>query len=211
MYDAGTNVMLTVSTMYDLHQQILRLDACGMPVEWLDYREVARLYAQEQIAYAWGQALYCLHGGINASSGRQSILTINAIIATRERNQHLDKLQRNYLPPLSNNALFGRDDHLCLYCGNRFNSDALSRDHVQPLSQGGKDRWTNVVTACKRCNNRKAGRTPEQAGMTLLAIPFTPNHAEYIFLRGRRVLSDQMAFLKAHFPRGSPLRTRRLC
>lgn len=84
----------------------------------------------------------------------------------------------------------------------------LSRDHVTPLSMGGADAWNNVVTACKRCNNFKAGRTPEQAGMILLAVPFTPTHAEYVFLRGRRVLADQMEFLAAHFPRTSPLRER---
>jgi hypothetical protein len=84
----------------------------------------------------------------------------------------------------------------------------LSRDHVTPVSQGGVDRWSNVVTACKRCNNHKAGRTPEQAGMELLAIPFVPTHAEYVYLQGKRILTDQMDFLLAHFPRNSPLRAR---
>ena len=65
-----------------------------------------------------------------------------------------------------------------------------------------------MVTACKRCNNHKAGRTPEQAGMELLAIPFTPTHAEYVYLQGRRILADQMEFLLAHFPRNSRLRIR---
>ena len=44
--------------------------------------------------------------------------------------------------------------------------------------------------------------------MALLAVPFVPTHAEYIYLQGRRVLADQMAFLKAHFPRTSPLHER---
>jgi hypothetical protein len=65
-----------------------------------------------------------------------------------------------------------------------------------------------VVTACVRCNNFKAGRTPEAAGMELLAVPFTPTHAEYIYLMGRGVLADQMEFLRVHFPRTSPLRQR---
>jgi hypothetical protein len=79
---------------------------------------------------------------------------------------------------------------------------------VRPFSQGGRDVWTNVVTACRRCNNLKAWRTPEQAHMQLLAVPFTPTYAEYIFLKGRRVLTDQMAYLQAHFPRHSPLHAR---
>ena len=96
----------------------------------------------------------------------------------------------------------------CLYCGIQFARSHLSRDHITPVSQNGEDAWTNVVTACKRCNNFKAGRTPEQAGMQLLAVPFKPTHAEYVYLRGRRVLADQMEFLMAHFPRKSPLRER---
>jgi hypothetical protein len=87
-------------------------------------------------------------------------------------------------------------------------SRELSRDHVRPFSQGGLDVWTNVVAACRRCNNEKAWRTPEQAKMQLIAVPFTPTYAEYIFLKGRRVLADQMEYLLAHFPRSSPLHDR---
>ncbi|MFW5927367.1 MAG: HNH endonuclease, partial [Wenzhouxiangella sp.] len=113
-----------------------------------------------------------------------------------------------YTPPLSNRALFRRDENLCLYCGTQFRDRELSRDHVKPLAQGGQDVWSNVVTACKRCNNHKGSRTPEESGMQLLAIPFTPTHAEYVYLQGRRILADQMEFLLAHFPRDSVLRQR---
>ena len=65
-----------------------------------------------------------------------------------------------------------------------------------------------MVTACKRCNNHKGSRTPEEAGMQLLAIPFVPTHAEYVYLQGRRILADQMDFLVQHFPRNSILRRR---
>ena len=44
--------------------------------------------------------------------------------------------------------------------------------------------------------------------MELLAIPFTPTHAEYVYLKGRRILADQMEFLEAHFPRNSLLHER---
>ena len=44
--------------------------------------------------------------------------------------------------------------------------------------------------------------------MQLLAVPFTPTYAEYIYLKGRRVLFDQMQYLLAHFPRTSPLHKR---
>ena len=191
--------------MMTLNQQVLRTDLAGMPLEWIDYRAAARLYFLGQVAYACGSPMIRLRGGINARTRQQSQLDIHSIIATRGTHQALSKLHDDYVPPLSNRTLFQRDDHLCLYCGGRFSDRHLSRDHVRPISQGGEDHWNNVVTACVRCNNFKAGRTPEAARMLLLAVPFTPTHAEYIYLMGRHVLSDQMAFLRAHFPRTSPL------
>ena len=179
-----------------------------MPLEWISYRDAVRLYHLGQVQYACGTLLYRIHGGTSSITGRQSVIEVNSIIATR--GQQLSSLRgnRQYTPPLSNAALFARDAHLCMYCGGRFRSRDLSRDHVTPISHGGSDEWRNVVTACKRCNNHKAGRTPEQAGLKLLAVPFVPTHAEYVYLRGRRVLADQMQFLLAHFPRTSPLHQR---
>ncbi len=194
--------------MYELSQQVLRTDVAGMPLEWINYQDAARLYHLEQVAYACGVMLYKIHGGVNALSGMHSIIEVSSIIATHGNNHALIKARKHYIPPLNNLALFKRDAQLCLYCGVRFSCQDLSRDHIRPLSQGGTDTWTNVVTACKRCNNHKAGSTPEQSGMQLLAIPFTPTHAEYIYLQGRRVLADQMEFLRAHFPRTSPLHQR---
>jgi 5-methylcytosine-specific restriction endonuclease McrA len=191
-----------------LNHQVLRTDVSGMPLEGVGYQDAVRLYYLEQVAYTCGRLLYRVHGGINAKTGKRSVIDVNSIIATHGRNHALVKQRERYVPPLNNPALFKRDSHLCLYCGETFGPRDLSRDHVTPVIQGGLDTWNNVVTACRRCNNHKAGRTPEQAGMQLLAVPFIPTHAEYIYLQGRRVLSDQMEFLRAHFPRTSPLHAR---
>lgn len=194
--------------MHSLSQLILRTDVSGMPLEWIDYREAVRLYSQEQVAYTCGDVVFELHGGINARTGRRSEVRVNAILATHGDTRALNQKLRAYTPPLNNAALFRRDCHVCLYCGERFSRERLSRDHVRPVSRGGADHWNNVVTACKRCNHLKGGRTPEQAGLELLAIPFVPSHAEYIFLQGKRILADQMEFLRAHFPRTSPIHER---
>ena len=79
----------------------------------------------------------------------------------------------------SNHNLFDRDGRRCLYCGRteaqvRRGGHRLTRDHVVPVSRGGRDTWRNVATACEPCNNRKADRTPDEAGMPLLAEPRTP-------------------------------------
>ncbi len=194
--------------MQGFNSQILRTDISGMPLEWVSYQEAVRLYHAGQVAYACGRLLYRVRGGTNARTGQRSVVELNSIVATEGSIQARMKGRQGYVPPLDNKALFRRDDFLCLYCGDRFPVSQLSRDHVTPISQRGQDIWNNVVTACKRCNNHKAGRTPEQAGMQLLAIPFVPTHAEYVYLKGRRILADQMEFLRAHFPRSSPLRSR---
>ena len=199
---------MAVNCSNKLNQQVLRTDASGMPLEWVSYQQAVRLYHLDIVAFTCGSLLYRVHGGINAISGKQSIIEVNSIIATHGNTRALFKAREHYVPPLNNPALFKRDAHICLYCGNRFQEKLLSRDHVTPVSLQGNDVWNNVVTACKRCNNHKAGRTPEQAGMELLAIPFTPTHAEYVYLQGKRVLADQMEFLLAHFPRSSPLHDR---
>jgi 5-methylcytosine-specific restriction endonuclease McrA len=189
-------------------QEVLRTDVAGMPLEWIDYRDAVRLYHTEQIAYACGSIIYEIRGGRNAISGRRSVIAVSSIVATHGNTHALKRNPDRYVPPLNNWTLFKRDANLCLYCAQLYPTSDLTRDHVTPISLGGSDSWTNVVTACRRCNNYKGGRKPEQAGMQLIAVPFIPTYAEYIYLKGRRVLADQMEYLLTHFPRSSPLHAR---
>ena len=196
------------SDMLDKNLRVLRADLSGMPLEWISYRDAARLYSLEQVLYPMGKMLFEMHGGTNAKTGKQSILEIHSIVCTLGKSQaHLMHHPR-YTPPLNNKTLFRRDAYLCLYCGKRFLHQDLSRDHIHPISRGGRDVWKNCVTACKRCNHHKGNLTPEEARMELLAVPFIPCHAEYIYLSGRTILADQMEFLLAHFPRNSLLHRR---
>jgi len=74
--------------------------------------------------------------------------------------------------------VFIRDHFTCQYCGRE--TRELTLDHVVPRSQGGRHTWENVVSACKLCNRKKGGRTPEQAGMTLLTVPTVPRGHGYL-------------------------------
>ena len=67
-----------------------------------------------------------------------------------------------------------RDGFKCQYCGEKLPMNLLNYAHVQPRSQGGKTSWENIVMACYSCNDKKGGRTPEQAGMKLLSVPKKP-------------------------------------
>ncbi len=78
---------------------------------------------------------------------------------------------------LSRKNVLRRDGFRCQYCNQR---EHLTVDHVLPKSRGGRDTWTNLVTACIRCNNRKGNRTPVEARMPLRRNPFRPSHVMFI-------------------------------
>ncbi|KAA2284184.1 HNH endonuclease [Arenimonas fontis] len=178
--------------------RVLSLDAHGRILDWMHWQDAVCLYVRGAVAWTLGEPCLTVRGGINRASGRQSVIELHPIVAARghARPQALDPS-----PALTNSALFARDANLCLYCGNEFSRHALTRDHVVPLSRGGRDVWENVVSACFHCNSRKGGRTPQQAGMPLLAVPYRPSWVEHLILSNRHILADQMAFLKSHLPR----------
>jgi 5-methylcytosine-specific restriction endonuclease McrA len=184
--------------------RLLSLDAYGRVLDWMSWQDATCLYVRGAVAWTLGDPCLSVHGGTSRATGTQSVLDLHPIVAARghARPHALDPT-----PALTNAALFARDQHLCLYCGRDFTRQHLTRDHVMPLSQGGRDCWENVVAACFHCNSRKGGRTPQQASMPLLAVPYRPSWIEHLILSNRNILADQMAFLKAHLPKRSKLST----
>lgn len=183
---------------------ILRTNAGGVPLGWISWQTAVVLYARAQVLWTLGGEPLRFHGGLNRRTGLRSFVDVHPVIAVRGRMlTDAGTLQA----PLTNRELFRRDGHTCLYCLARLPDAHLTRDHLVPVSRGGKDVWSNVVTACRSCNQRKADRTPQEAGMRLHAVPYVPNHAEWLILRNRRIRADQMAFLQAQCPRGSRLKS----
>jgi hypothetical protein len=178
--------------------RILKLDAGGLPVEWVDWREAVGLYFTDKIAWEAGCQKILLRGGRSRETGARSELEIDSIIAVRDRSH---RFARNLIPPLSRRELYHRDGGLCLYCGTRLAYREMQVEHVLPRSKGGEHEWTNVVSACESCNRHKDDRSPEAAGMKLLALPYAPNLAEWLILANRRILADQQAFLERLAPR----------
>ena len=74
----------------------------------------------------------------------------------------------------SRENVLARDKYKCQYCGRKMTRSELTYDHVLPRAQGGKTDWHNVVSCCMGCNQKKGGKTPEQAGMRLLSSPVKP-------------------------------------
>jgi hypothetical protein len=182
---------------------ILRLDVAGQPISWISWQEAVTLYVKGLIGWSAGEHIFTFYGGICRRTGQRSVVSVNSIIAVKGPVHRFRR--EDGVPPLSNRELFLRDRHMCMYCGGTFSAHQLTRDHVKPLSRGGEDSWSNIVAACKFCNTTKGSRSPEEAGMPLLAVPFVPNRAEYLVLSNRRILVDQMEFLRVRFSKGSRL------
>jgi 5-methylcytosine-specific restriction endonuclease McrA len=81
--------------------------------------------------------------------------------------------------------VFKRDQYTCQYCGKQ--TRQLTLDHVVPRYRGGEHSWENVVSACVSCNRRKAGHTPQEAGMRLVHQPSRPHN-------------DGLFYISAHYP-----------
>ena len=182
---------------------ILSLDVHGNPQKWVTWQDAVTYQAKDQVAWSMGENHFTFHGGISRMTGEVSEITTPSIIAVRCDH---GKVKYNHkTPTLTNKALFRRDRCVCAYCGNHFSMDTLTRDHIIPRCQKGQDIWMNVVSACMRCNQRKDGRTPEQANMELLFVPYVPSRAEHLILMNRHILADQMDFLMQFVPEHSRL------
>lgn len=78
---------------------------------------------------------------------------------------------------MSRHNIIKRDGGKCQYCGTHKD---LTIDHVIPRSKGGKSTWTNLVTACKRCNSRKSDYSLDKVGMKLLKQPIKPSYLAFL-------------------------------
>ncbi len=194
----------SIATIHEFKRipRILRLDLSGQPVDWVTWQEAVCLYARDIVVWSIGDPLLRIRGGHSRLDSHVSVVDIHSIIACGGRVVP----KASIISPLTNKALFVRDRNVCLYCGKHQHDGALTRDHVMPVSRGGRDTWDNVVAACRRCNHYKGNRLLQECGMELLALPYVPNFAEYLALiNSGRILGDQMDFLSKSFSAESRL------
>jgi hypothetical protein len=185
------------------HQHVLQLDIQGTPQAWITLEQAASHYATGSVAWEDGDGpLRTLRGGWNTQLGRQSVMAIHAIIALRgaARVNLFD-----VTPSLTKTKLLRRDRMTCAYCGQCFHERDLQCEHIHPESRGGAWSWMNLVTACAWCNGRKAARTPEEARMPLLYLPYVPSRFEDFLLAGRNIRADVHDWLAARLPKASRL------
>lgn len=185
------------------HSHVLQLDIQGTPQAWISLEHAACHVAAGSVAWVEGEGpLTTLRGGWNAVTGRQSRIEVYPIVALHgaARVNLFD-----IVPALTKARLLRRDRHTCAYCGGMFAERDLQCEHIVPASRGGATNWMNLVAACAACNGRKADRTPEQAGMPLVYLPYVPSRFESFLLDGRSIRADVHDWLAARLPKGSRL------
>ena len=185
------------------HSHVLQLDIQGTPQAWITLEHAALHVATSSVAWVDGHGpLTTLRGGYNLALGRQSVIEVHPIIALHgaARVNLFDQA-----PAFSKEKLLRRDRMTCAYCGQRFAERELQCEHILPQSRGGLWTWMNLVTACAACNGRKANRTPEEARMPLVYLPYVPNRFEAFLLEGRQIRGDVHEWLAARLPKNSRL------
>ena len=109
---------------------------------------------------------------------------------------------RRFRRQVTNTFLFARDHYRCQFCGRQQSElrhrECLTRDHLIPLSRGGTNAWTNVLTACSSCNTRKGNLLPEEVGMHPLRPPFEP-HFVHLSWAVRRLTMIQSRYIKLFY------------
>jgi 5-methylcytosine-specific restriction endonuclease McrA len=153
-----------------LGQRVLVLNASYEPLQLISIRRAVVLLLQDkaELVEATAQQL----------RARGFALAVPLVI----RLVRYIKIPRRLKLPCSRRGVLARDRETCQYCGAQPGRSQLTVDHVLPKSQGGLTTWDNVVTACRECNHRKGGRTPEQANMELRSTPRQPQYVAFALL-----------------------------
>ena len=109
---------------------------------------------------------------------------------------------RRFRRQVTNTFLFARDRYRCQYCGRTGAElkprETLTRDHLIPISRGGSNEWTNVVTACSPCNTRKSNHLPEEIGMHPLVRPVEP-HFVHLSWAVRKLTPTQARYIRLFY------------
>ena len=101
---------------------------------------------------------------------------------------------------LNRRNIFARDANRCQYGGKRYPTSELSLDHVVPTCRGGGTSWDNLVCACVKCNVRKGGRTPQEAGLKLVRKPVRPKASPLLTVKlGNPKYASWKSFLNSAY------------
>jgi len=160
--------------MQQKNSKCLLLNADFSPITIIDWRKAIHLYYQNRDKSIKTIEIIDFYKNDHISGVNNKKYPVPAVIALKK----YIKLNNRII--FSRKNLFLRDNHTCQYCSKKCEEKELTYDHVIPKSKwdynkGSPTNWTNITTACTTCNRKKGNKTPHQAKMSLLTIPFMPN------------------------------------
>jgi 5-methylcytosine-specific restriction endonuclease McrA len=153
-----------------LGQRVLVLNASYEPLQLISIRRAVVLLLQDKAEL------------VEAAEQRLRARGISFEVPLVIRLMRYIKIPRRLRLPCSRRGVIARDRETCQYCGTQPGRAHLTVDHIMPRSRGGPTTWENVVAACRECNHRKGGRTPEEADMVLMTVPRQPQFVAFALL-----------------------------
>ena len=169
----------------------LALNASYEPLTMISVRRALRLVIDEKAEALEVDPLRVYHS--------ESLVLPTPTVIRLKRYIHVPQRFRRQV---TNTFLFARDSYRCQYCGRHRRAlrhrESLTRDHLVPISRGGDNTWTNVITACSRCNLKKGNRLLHECGMRTLSDPRVPNHVELVWAV-RRITTTQAKYIRMFY------------
>jgi 5-methylcytosine-specific restriction endonuclease McrA len=169
----------------------LALNASFEPLTMVPVRRALRLVIE-------GKAEIVEPEGVDVVRSERLVLPKPAII----RLVKFVHVPRRFRRQVTNTFLFARDHYRCQYCHRSQLElrprECLTRDHLVPISRGGSNEWTNVVTACSSCNTRKGNRLPVECGMHPHSVPHEP-HFVHLSWAVRRLTTTQAKYIRLFY------------
>jgi hypothetical protein len=161
-----------MSSLY--HKQCLVLNADYTPLSIIDWQKAFIWHMRHENNPKYGIEIVNFYQNDHIN-GTTKKYPVPAVAKTKRFFK-----PKNTAIIFSRKNLFLRDNYTCQYCNKQFDNKYLTYDHVIPKSKWNNDNgspttWTNIVTACVRCNLKKGNRTPTQANMPLVNLPIKPN------------------------------------
>jgi len=148
-----------------MHRALL-IDRNYMALSIIPWRRAVKLLVKGKAEPVHGEIAEIT--SIGTGKGSYSIPSIIRLVVTIPWRAHKSRMK------FSRKNIMVRDNNLCQYCGIKLGKTGGTIDHVIPRAQGGNTSYINCVAACRACNNYKADRTPEGAGLKLRSKPKRP-------------------------------------
>ncbi len=113
---------------------------------------------------------FAIHNGHSAKSRAEA--SVRQRLSRKNRDEGVTGVDRTSIPKPFVRHVLNRDNYTCVYCGTESDEateasrkSRLSIDHIIPETRGGSASVANLACCCRKCNNEKNDRTPEEWGL----------------------------------------------